>query len=118
MSGLINGNGITPGRTEISPDDDLPRFLVITIDPPVEWNGKTYDELRLEEPTGKMIQKAEQELSNGANFAALRNYQFSLVSNASGVPRQAVEMMRISQIQKAADFLASFMPGGLGTGGN
>jgi Phage tail assembly chaperone proteins, E, or 41 or 14 len=110
MTGNLNG-GLHPG---IDPpaDDDLPKFLVIEIDPPVEWNGKTYSELRLEEPTGKMIVKSEQELANGANFASLRNYQFALVSNCSGVPRQAIELMRITQIQKAADFLSAFMPGG------
>lgn len=117
MSGNLNGNGLHPGVDgSTGDDDDLPRFLVFDIDPPIEWNGKTYSEMRLEEPTGQMIVKSEQELANGANFAALRNYQFALVSNCSGIPRQAIEKMRISQIQKAADFLSSFMPGGLRTG--
>jgi Phage tail assembly chaperone proteins, E, or 41 or 14 len=113
----MSGNGLMtePGQ-HAAGDDDFPRSLVIEIDPPIDWNGKTYGELRLEEPTGQMIQKAEQELSNGANFAALRNYQFSLVSNCSGVPRQVIMQMRITQIQQAADFLSRFMPGGLGTG--
>jgi hypothetical protein len=97
---------------------DLPRVLDIEIDPPIEWNGNTYSVLHLEEPTGKMVVKAEQELANGANFSALRNYQFALVSNCSNTPRAVVEQMRISQIQEAASFLSSFMPGGLGTGGN
>ena len=104
------------GRDGDDADDDLPRILDIEIDPPIEWNGKTYSTLHLEEPTGRMIEKAEQELSGGANFAALRKYQFALVSNASHTPRAVVEKMRISQIQQAADFLGSFMPGGLGTG--
>jgi hypothetical protein len=96
--------------------DDLPRVLDIEVDPPVEWNGNTYATLHLEEPTGQMIVKSEQELAQGANFAALRKYQFALVSNASGVPRQAIEKMRISQIQQAFDFLSRFMPSGPATG--
>lgn len=116
MSAALNGTSGFPGDGSADASDELPRFLVIEIDPPIEWNGKTYAEMRLEEPTGQMIAKSEQELANGANFAALRAYQFALVSNCSGVPRQAIEKMRISQIQKAADFLSSFMPGGLRTG--
>ena len=116
MSAPMANGGLRPGMVEPARDDELPQVLTIEIDPPVEWNGKTYSELRLEEPIGRMIQKAEQELSSGASFAALRNYQFSLVSNCSGVPRAVIEQMRISQIQKAADFLARFMPGGLGIG--
>lgn len=112
MSANLNGNGLHPGMDDPPTDDDLPKFLVIEIDPPVEWNGRTFSEMRLEEPTGQMIVKSEQELANGANFASLRNYQFALVSNCSGIPRQAIEKMRISQIQKAADFLSAFMPGG------
>ena len=117
MSG--NGHDVAhPGEQHVSADDELPRVLVIEIDPPITWsNGKTYTELRLEEPTGQMIVRAEQELANGANFAALRKYQFALVSNAADVPRGVIEQMRISQIQKAADFLSAFMPGGRPIGG-
>lgn len=110
------GGGLMPGADFKRRNPDLPLVLDLDIDPPVEWNGRTFTTLHLEEPTGQMIVKSEQELANGANFAALRRYQFALVSNASGIPRQAIELMRISQIQEAADFLSSFLPGGLGTG--
>lgn len=118
MSAALNGNGIRPGMVEPTRNDELPQILVIEIDPPIEWNGKTFAELRVEEPSGKAVRKAEQELAQGANFASLRSYQFALVSNATGVPVAVIEQMRISQIQQAADFLGRFMPGGLGTGGN
>lgn len=116
MTGTLT-NGSSPGLALAGAGDDVPRILVIDLDPPIEWNGKTYETMRIEEPTGRMVLKAESELQGGANFLTLRNYQFSLVSNASGIPRQAIEMMRISDITKASDFLASFMPGGLRTGG-
>lgn len=109
-------NGSTPGLGLNGSGDDMPRVLVIDLDPPIEWNGNTYEVMRVEEPNGRMVLKAESELQNGANFLTLRNYQFALVSNASGIPRQAIELMRISDITKASDFLASFMPGGLRTG--
>jgi hypothetical protein len=96
---------------------DLPRSLTIEIDPPIEWNGRTFSEMRLEEPKGKQVRRAEQELATGANFATLRAYQFALVSQCSGIPVQVIDEMWIGDIQKAADFLARFMPGGLGTGG-
>jgi hypothetical protein len=97
-------------------DDDLPRFLDIEIDPPVEWNGKTYSTLHLEEPTGQQIERAEAELAAVVNIHTLRKYQFAIVSQASGMPRQAVEKMRISQIKQAADFLTSFTSSGPETG--
>jgi hypothetical protein len=97
-------------------DDDLPRFLDIEIDPPVEWNGKTYSTMHLSEPTGVQIERAEAELAAVVNIHTLRKYQFAIVSQASGVPRQAVEKMRISQIKQAADFLTSFTTSGPETG--
>ena len=106
-------NGSSGVARQDAGDDDVPRVLVIDIDPPIEFsNGKTYDTLRLEEPTGQAVQKAEQELKDGANWASLRAYQFALISNATGVPRGVIERMRISQIIQAADFLQTFLPGG------
>jgi hypothetical protein len=99
-------------------DDDLPRFLDIEIDPPIEWNGKTYSVLHLEEPTGQQIERAEAELAVSVNVHTLRKYQLAVISQASGMPRQAVEKMRISQIKQAADFLTSFTSSGPETGEN
>jgi hypothetical protein len=97
---------------------DLPRVLDIELDPPIEWNGKTYSSLHLEEPTGRMVERAEGELSQASNFQALRRYQFALLSLVSGVPRQVIEQMRISQINEGTDFLRPFISGGPETGGN
>lgn len=98
-------------------DDDTPRVLSIDIDPPIEHNGKSYSVMNLEEPTGRQIERAESELAPGVNVHTLRKYQFALVSQASGLPRAVVEQMKISQIKKAADFLAPFIAAGPETGG-
>ena len=102
----------TNGQAATGSDDDAPRTLDIVIDPPVEWNSKTYESLHLEEPTAHMVERAEVELAGNVNVHALRKYQIALVSQCSGVPRQVVERMRISQVRECADFLSSFISGG------
>jgi hypothetical protein len=109
---MLSNTPTTNGHAGNEPDPDSPRFLDIDLYPAIEANGKTYAILHLEEPTGRMVQRAEQELGNGGNMGSLRAFQIALVSNAAGVPRSVVEQMRISQIRKAADFLASFISGG------
>ena len=98
------------------PEGAEPRVLTIEIDPPIEWNNKTYDRLHLEEPTGHMVERAESELAGNMSVHALRKYQIALVSHASGQPRQVIERMRISQIREASDFLSRFIGGGQATG--
>jgi hypothetical protein len=107
---MTNGSGAS--------ESDLPRTLELDIDPPIEWNGKTYATMHLEEPTGHQIERAEAELAVAVNVHTLRKYQFAIISQASGMPRQAVEKMRISQIKEAADFLTSFISAGPETGEN
>jgi Phage tail assembly chaperone proteins, E, or 41 or 14 len=100
---------------EIS-EDAFPRTKDIEIDPPLDVNGKTYSTLHLEEPTARMVERAEGELSGTMTVHTLRKYQISLVSNGAGVPRAVIEQMRISQVREAADFLSSFIGAGLPTG--
>ncbi|HSR78764.1 MAG TPA: phage tail assembly protein [Xanthobacteraceae bacterium] len=107
----------TRGNGEIAePGGDEPRVLDIELDPPIEWNNKTYETLHLEEPTAHMVERAEQELAGNMSVHALRKYQIALVSHASGQPRQVIERMRISQVREAADFLSRFIGGGQATG--
>src|ERR1700739_4519536 len=89
--------------------DGLPRSLDIEIDPPVQWDSKTFDHLHLEEPTARMVLRAEGELSGTVNMPQMRAYQIALVSHAAGVPRQVIEQMRISQMLEAFGFLAHFI---------
>lgn len=93
-----------------------PRTLELDLDPPIEANGRSYASLHLEEPTARMVERAEAELAAGVTVHALRKYQIALVSQASGLPRAVVEQMRISQVREAADFLSAFIGGGPATG--
>jgi hypothetical protein len=112
MQGVIP---INPGQG-VDRNDEPPRTLTIYIDPPVEDNGKSYTELRLEEPTARMIERAEAELAGNMSVHSLRKYQIALVSQGAQVPRSVVDKMRISQVREAADFLATFIGGGPETG--
>ena len=110
-----NGNLATATRTAAT----LPRFLDIEIDPPIEWNNSTYTTMHLEEPTARMIQRSEQEWgTEGMTPANMTKYKIALVSNASGLPRQVIDNLRISQLNEAYHFLTGFMSSGLPTGEN
>jgi hypothetical protein len=107
-SAVSNGQGRS--------DDDAPRTLDMVIDPPIEWNNNTYESLHLEEPTAQQVERAESELAGQVSMHTMRKYQIALVSQCSGLNRQVVERMRISQVREAADFLSTFIGGGRGTG--
>lgn len=104
----VNGAGPAPAEPQ--------RTFDLDIDPPVEVNGRTYASLHLEEPTARMVERAEAELAAAVTVHTMRKYQIALVSQASGLPRAAIEQMRISQVREAADFLSSFIGGGPPTG--
>jgi hypothetical protein len=56
-----------------------------------------------------MLEIAEREFNGGTTIYALRRYQISLVSVASGVPRKVVRAMPISHLTEAYNFLSAFM---------
>jgi Phage tail assembly chaperone proteins, E, or 41 or 14 len=114
MSDLaLNGNGMDQNAVEMTTE---PRTLDIEIEPPIELNGKTYSTLHLAEPTAKMVELAEQELSASMSVHALRKYQIALVAQGSQTPLPVIQRMRISQVREAADFLSAFIGGGPQTG--
>ena len=107
----MNGNNVvdldgTPA------EDAFPRVLDIDIDPPVEFAGKIYDTMHLREPTFQEVRLAEGDLirdATGRNTeASSRAYALTLISKISGVPRGAIDQMRISQANEAFYFLTSF----------
>jgi Phage tail assembly chaperone proteins, E, or 41 or 14 len=116
----MQGNGnATIARlddTQDARDPSVPLTRDIEIDPPVEWNGKTYTTLHLEEPTTRQQKISEQELAGGVNMVTIRNQQIALVSQVSGVPRAVIEAMRISQMLEAYNFLAPYADAGPKTG--
>lgn len=100
------GNGADVEGMVGAGDEQLPRTLDLVLDPPLEFsNGRTYDSMHLEEPTAKMVRTAEQELTGDYGPHHQRNFQIKLVELASGIPRGAIEQMRISQLLEAYNFL-------------
>jgi hypothetical protein len=93
-----------------------PRVLDLELDPPITFQKKPFAVLHLEEPTGKMMERAEQELVGGVNAYALRRFQITLVAQSAKVPREVVEAMPVGQIARAWDFLETLLPGGPATG--
>lgn len=100
-----NGTDVEGGANGLE-ENQAPRTLDLVLDPPLEFaNGKTYDSMHLEEPTAKMVRTAEQELTGDYGPHHQRNFQIKLVELASGIPRGAIEQMRISQLLEAYNFL-------------
>lgn len=102
--------------TQVQPQQP-PAELVITLDPPIKFNGGTYDTLALKEPRVRDVQKAEKHLRT-VNQEALRNYSVSLVTNVSELPEPVVLALPISQMNKAMQYLTSFIEAGPATGNN
>jgi hypothetical protein len=87
----------------------LARTLDIDLDPPVSSsNGQTYATLHLQEPTGKQVYAAELELkSNPPTVPEWRAFQIALLSQVSGINRDAIGNIPIGVLDEAIDFLNS-----------
>lgn len=109
MSGIVEFYDRTNGA-DLVEGDKFPRTLDLVLDPPLEFKstGKIYDSMHLEEPTAKMVRTAEQELTGDYGPHHQRNFQIKLVELASGIPRAALEDMRISQLLEAYNFLRRY----------
>lgn len=115
METTRTGNGVGSQMHALADANAVTKDLVI--DPPIEWSdGKTYEVLHLQEPTGKQMEMAESELKAETNIYTLRRYQIALISHASKTPKGVIENMRISQIEEASSFLQRFTRGGRETG--
>ncbi|MGA8764385.1 MAG: phage tail assembly protein [Candidatus Sulfotelmatobacter sp.] len=85
--------------------DTAPRTLDMDID--VTFQKKRFTSLHLEEPTAKMLERAEIELNTtNPTPYTMRRYQIALVASVAQVPREVVLELRHSQLQEAFDFLA------------
>jgi hypothetical protein len=108
------------GHTAEIPADAFPRVLDLDIDPPVEFGGKTFTNMHLHEPSFQQVREAEVERVRDpfGNYtdASTRLYEMTLISKVSKVPRQAIDQMRVSQVDQAFIFLTSFRPPGPATG--
>lgn len=90
--------------------------LTLTIDPPIELQRGRYDTLELREPTAKQMLNAEAHLRRGVNMESVRLREIELVAAVSGWPKPAVELLPISKLVEAADFLLGFSQAGPATG--
>jgi hypothetical protein len=106
----------TPIEDILAGPVDPPRVRDFDLDPPIEFNKKPFTRLHLEEPTARMVERAEQELAQGANTYTMRRYSVTLVAQTARVPREVVEMMRIKQVEECFDFLAGLLSPGPPTG--
>lgn len=107
---------LTPNGDGFALEDELPKTLEFTLDPPLVLNEKTYDTMSLQEPTAFQVESAEMEIGNQASFSAMRRYQIKLVANVSGWPVEVVRRMPISQMLRGFNYLRDFIAAGQETG--
>ena len=112
----MNSNGSTSsiddtiGSSLPAKPDEIPRALDLEIDPPLEWQGETFDVLHLVEPTFKQKRQSQTALNGQGNMYELMDLQhLALISIVTKVPRGALEDLRISQFNEARDFLLHFV---------
>lgn len=106
-----------PDDLEAEDEAEPARTLDLELDPPVLFQKKPFERIHLEEPTGAMLEAAEQELVPGPNAYTLRRYQITLIAKVAKVPREVVLAMRESQIEAAFGFLSRLRDAGRPTGG-
>lgn len=80
----------------------------ITLADPISYQGGTYSELKLREPTMGELNKALAELGSTSTQQQQNKMQIVLVSLVSGVHRPVVEQMPWPIVVGAADWCMSF----------
>jgi len=97
-------------------EPELARQLDIELDPPILFQKKPFTTLHLEEPTGAMVEAAEQELGATPTPYTLRRYQITLIARTAKVPREVIQQMRVGDIMRAFNFLSRLLDTGPPTG--
>lgn len=93
----------TSTKAELLPE------MVIELNDPIEWSGKSHTEVVLREPKAKEIKAALAALGSGNTPDAMVVYNTTLISGVSGLPRQVIEGMSIRQFNQAARYLERFL---------
>ena len=94
---------------------DLPKYdlpepeLVIEFDPPLKISNLECAQLTLREPTGAEVRAAEGHLRKGVTAETVRMYQMALIKAVSGSSQQVIDLMPISKINEAAEYLQGFV---------
>jgi|ERR1017187_1849576 hypothetical protein len=87
---------------------DQPISLAIEFDPVIEWNGGSYDAIELREPKIREIEAALGVIQNKSDAQSMVRYQIALITGVSGKPKQVIEQMKVSDVNKAFDYLTGF----------
>lgn len=93
-----------------------PETLELAIEPAIELKGGRYDALRLREPRVIEVRQAESHLRSSVNVETMRKFQIALIAKVADVPEPVIEGLPISTLNKAMEYLQSFMDAGQGTG--
>jgi hypothetical protein len=95
--------------------EPAPSFTLI-LSKPVNFDGREYAQLILQEPSAKTVLRAEEHLRNGASFPAMRNREIHLVALTAGVPVPVVEQIKISDLNRGMAYINPFLTAGQATG--
>jgi len=90
--------------------------FTLVLSRPINFDGREYVQLILQEPTVKHVLRAEEQLRNGVTQHSLRNREIHLVALTAGVPVPVVEQMRISELNQAMAYISPFLQAGQPTG--
>lgn len=107
-----NGNGADLSGEFKEPPP--PATLELEVD--VTFHAQHITVLRLKEPTGKQMRRAEQELVSGPNAHTLRMFQMRLIAEVANVPFEVIDQVPVSKLNQAMDFLSLIMDAGRETG--
>lgn len=90
--------------------------LTIEFDPAIEHNGQAYHSIELREPRMRELERAYSEVKTSTDAQSLIRFQIALVCAVTGQPKQVIELMSVSQMNEAFNYLQNFMNGSTGTG--
>lgn len=83
--------------------------FILSLDVPIpNVKGGTYESFELSEPTGAQVKKAEAKLGKDPSVADMRAYQIALIAQNAGVQDSVIEMLPISKINEAFEYLQNF----------
>ena len=88
-----------------------------TIHPPIEFQGQTYSELLLREPTTGENLRGAMQMRSGVTQESIMNRQHTIMSAVSGVPVPVIQKLPVSLFNKGWTYIESFLIAGLPTGG-
>jgi hypothetical protein len=90
-------------------DNPLDRTMVLDVDVP--WQAQRVTKINLKEPTAGQYERALRELESGHFAHTIQRYKITLIAQVSNMPREVIERLRASDVEKAYVFLAPLLPG-------